>query len=174
MAGLKSGIVKTCVQAGVVPFRRGRGGLEFCLITSTEGRWIFPKGAIDPGKSYKETATTEAFEEAGLRGRLLDRPLGCWEMIKNGNPYTLVLLMMKVTACEDVWEEAHFRRRRWVTAVEARRLLCQPQLRNCLDVAVGRLVASKKCGRHKKNTQDVRPLPQQARSPKASRTAKRA
>ncbi len=174
MASQKSGIVKTCDQAGIVPFRRARRGLEFCLITSTEGRWIFPKGVIDPGESYKETAIKEALEEAGLRGRLSGAPLGCWEMIKSEKPYTLVLLLMEVTACDDVWEEAHFRQRRWATADEARQLLRQPQLRNCLEIGIARLASSRRSGRHKKNTQDVRTLPRQAKSPKASRTAKRA
>jgi len=107
MAGLKSRNVKKFDQAGALPFRRTRRGLEFCLITSTEGRWIFPKGVVDPDETYKETATKEAFEEAGLRGRLVGSPLGCCEMVKCGKRYTLVLLLMEVTACEEVWEEAH-------------------------------------------------------------------
>ena len=130
---------KTFDQAGVLPFRCERRGLEFCLIASTKGRWIFPKGVIDPEETYRETATREALEEAGLTGRLVGAPLGCCEMIKYGKPYTLVLLLMEVTKCEEVWEEAHFRQRRWATEDEARQLLCQPQLRNGLDIAVARL-----------------------------------
>lgn len=174
MASLKLGKTKTFDQAGVLPFRRTRRGLEFCLITSTEGRWIFPKGVIDPGETYKETATKEAFEEAGLRGRFVGGPIGSCEMVKCGKPYTLVLLLMKVTTCEDVWEEAHFRERRWATVDEARRLLCQPPLRNVLDTAVARLKDAKKSDRAKRNVKDDRRLLKQSQSHKASRAANRA
>lgn len=174
MASLKSENVRTFDQAGALPFRCTRRGLEFCLITSTEGRWIFPKGVIDSDETYKETATKEALEEAGLRGRLVGAPLGCWEFVKYEKPYMLVLLLMEVTACEDEWDEASFRKRRWATEDEARRLLCHPQLRECLDIAVARFKDTKKSGRRKRNSKDDRRLLHQAKSPKASRAAKRA
>lgn len=138
MASQNSGKGGTFDQAGALPYRRTRLGVEFCLITSTEGQWIFPKGNVKPGKTYQKTAIKEAFEEAGLRGRLLNRPLGSYEMANCESTYTLVLFLMEVTRCEDVWEEADFRRRRWATQDEAQRLLCQP-LRDCLDVAVARM-----------------------------------
>jgi 8-oxo-dGTP pyrophosphatase MutT (NUDIX family) len=125
-------------QAGAVPYRRMDHGVEFCLITSTEGRWIFPKGTVKAGKNYWKTAIREAVEEAGLRGNLLCQPLGSYEMVKDEKIYSLVLFLMEVTRCEQLWEEADFRRRRWATRDEARRLLCQP-LRDCLDVAVARI-----------------------------------
>jgi 8-oxo-dGTP pyrophosphatase MutT (NUDIX family) len=174
MASQNSGTRTTFHQAGALPYRRTRRGLEFCLITSTEGRWIFPKGIINPGETYKETASKEALEEAGLRGRFVDRPLGSCEMVKYGKPYNLVLLLMEVTACEDSWEEADFRQRRWAAEDEARRLLCQPQLQNCLDIAVARLKDSKKSARVKRNMKDDRLPLRQANSVKASRAAKRA
>jgi hypothetical protein len=95
-------------------------------------------------------------------------------MLKDGKPYTLVLLLMEVTACEDAWEEAHCRKRQWATEAEARRLLCQPQLQNCLDIAVARLKDSKKSGRVERNMKDDRLLSRQTKSAKASRAAKRA
>jgi 8-oxo-dGTP pyrophosphatase MutT (NUDIX family) len=138
MASQNSETDETLYQAGVVPYRRTPRDVEFCLITSTEGRWIFPKGAVKAGKNYWKTAIREALEEAGLRGCLLCRPLGSYEMVKDEKHYNLVLFLMEVTRCAEVWEEADFRRRRWATQDEARRLLCQP-LRDCLDVAVARI-----------------------------------
>ena len=122
-------------QAGAVPYRRTRRGVEFCLITSTEGRWIFPKGNVSHGSTLRKTAIAEALEEAGLRGRILGPPLGSYEMVKYEKTYTLVLFLMEVTGCEDVWEEASLRRRRWATREKAQRLLCHP-LDNCLNTAV--------------------------------------
>jgi len=174
MASGNSGNGKHFDQAGALPYRRTRRGVEFCLITSTEGRWIFPKGIIESGETYKETAAKEAFEEAGLRGKLVGGPLGSYEMVKYGKTYTLVLLLMEVTACEDEWKEDHFRERRWATLDDARQLLCRPQLRKCLDAAVARLKDRKKRTRRKRNVEDERPARKRARLAKASRAAKRA
>jgi 8-oxo-dGTP pyrophosphatase MutT (NUDIX family) len=138
MASQNSGKAGTLHEAGAVPYRCTSRGLEFCLITSTEGRWIFPKGTVKPGKQRYKTAIREALEEAGLKGELLYRPLGSCEMVKDEEKYTLVLFLLEVTACEQVWAEADFRRRRWATQDEARQLLCQP-LADCLDVAVARI-----------------------------------
>jgi 8-oxo-dGTP pyrophosphatase MutT (NUDIX family) len=113
-------------------------GVEFCLITSTEGRWIVPKGNVEPGKNDQKAAIREALEEAGLRGRLLYRPLGSYEMVKDEETYTLVLFLLEVTGCDEEWEEAHFRQRRWATQDEARRLLCRP-LCDCVDAAITRI-----------------------------------
>jgi 8-oxo-dGTP pyrophosphatase MutT (NUDIX family) len=126
-------------QASTVPFRWNVTGLEFCLITSTSGRWGFPKGVIDPGETYMETAVKESVEEAGLHGRLLEPPLGCYEVFKYGRINTVVVSLMEVTQCDAVWDEVHFRQRRWVGEDEARRLLCRPSLRECLDAAVARI-----------------------------------
>ncbi len=175
MASLKTENVKTFDQAGVLPFRRKRGGVEFCLITSSRGRWIFPKGTIAPNESYKETATKEALEEAGVRGRLVGAPLGCWEMLKYDEPYTLVLLLMEVKDCADEWDEAHLRERRWVGVNQARKLLCQPPLRKALDTAIARLRGNKKTASQKRNLKDDRLILQQAKKrTKTRRAAKRA
>ena len=68
---------ETIHQVCVIPFRRQDDQLQFCLITSLKKqRWIFPKGIIDPGETYRESALKEALEEAGLRGQIVGEPLG--------------------------------------------------------------------------------------------------
>jgi 8-oxo-dGTP pyrophosphatase MutT (NUDIX family) len=58
-------------QSGAVPFRVRDGTIEVLLITSlTSGRWIIPKGIIEPPLSSAASAAQEAFEEAGVRGEL--------------------------------------------------------------------------------------------------------
>jgi len=37
------------------------------------GTWALPKGNIDPGERPDETAVREAFEETGVRGRLVEK-----------------------------------------------------------------------------------------------------
>ena len=64
-------------QAGVVPFRVEKEKIKIMLITSRKKqRWIFPKGIIDPGYSASETAVNEAFEEAGIKGKIGSKPVG--------------------------------------------------------------------------------------------------
>jgi 8-oxo-dGTP pyrophosphatase MutT (NUDIX family) len=129
------------LQASAVPFRRRRGRLEFCLITTSRGNWIFPKGIVDPGETCVETALKEAFEEAGLHGRIVGDPLGAFELAKFGKTFEVVTLLMEVQRCDTRWMEQQMRQRRWVVADEARLLLKSPHLCELLDEAVERLKA---------------------------------
>ena len=50
---------------------RVRGGvIEFLLVQTGKGRWIFPKGSVEPGLTHAQAAALEAFEEAGVHGRM--------------------------------------------------------------------------------------------------------
>jgi 8-oxo-dGTP pyrophosphatase MutT (NUDIX family) len=70
-------------QAAAFPVRRTNGVLEVCLIRRKDSAaWGLPKGHIDPGNTAEETALIEALEEAGLEGRLLDRPIGSYRYEK--------------------------------------------------------------------------------------------
>ncbi len=52
----------------------GVQGLEFLLVQSRGGRWIFPKGGVEPGLTQAQSAALEAFEEAGAHGRIEEMP----------------------------------------------------------------------------------------------------
>ncbi len=57
-------------QAAAVCYRSGKCGLEFLLVRTRSGRWTFPKGSLVPGTTYAQSAALEAFEEAGVHGRI--------------------------------------------------------------------------------------------------------
>lgn len=129
-------------QACAVPFRAHHGALEFCLITSlNKGRWVFPKGTIDPGETYLETALKEAYEEAGLRGEVVDEPLGQYDYAKWGASLRVTVVLMRVTEIHDRWLEAGLRQRAWCSAEEAQRRVAKADQRRFLEIAIERLAA---------------------------------
>jgi 8-oxo-dGTP pyrophosphatase MutT (NUDIX family) len=112
--------VESFDQAGVIPYRRGGEGIEFCLVTSTKTRkWSFPKGTIKPGETAADTAARNALKEAGLRGRIVDPPLGTYSYRKWETTLEVTMLLMEVLKCEDQWEESKLRQRCWVSKDEA-------------------------------------------------------
>ncbi len=64
--------LQECEQAAAVCYRRNTGGgIEFLLVrTRSSGRWTFPKGSAEPGLTHAQVAALEAFEEAGVHGRI--------------------------------------------------------------------------------------------------------
>ena len=123
-------------QAGVIPFRRWEDEIEYCLITASTGRrWGFPKGVIDPGETYLETALKEADEEAGLHGRIIGDPIGEYQYEKWKSPLNVIVVIMEVTHSGETWDEAAIRDRRWVSYEEALELLAQPEQTRLLKIA---------------------------------------
>jgi len=57
-------------QVAAVCYRIGRDGVEFLLVQTRGGRWTFPKGGTEPGLTHAQAAAMEAFEEAGVHGRM--------------------------------------------------------------------------------------------------------
>ena len=61
-------------QVAAVCYRIRRRGLEFLLVQTRGGRWIFPKGGVESGLTHAQSAALEAFEEAGVHGRMEEIP----------------------------------------------------------------------------------------------------
>jgi 8-oxo-dGTP pyrophosphatase MutT (NUDIX family) len=57
-----------------VCYRIRRRGIEFLLVQTRGGRWIFPKGGVESGLTHAQSAALEAFEEAGVHGRMEEIP----------------------------------------------------------------------------------------------------
>ena len=57
-------------QVAAVCYRRRGERLEFLLVETDAGRWTFPKGNAEPGLTNAQSAALEAFEEAGVHGRI--------------------------------------------------------------------------------------------------------
>lgn len=62
--------LRGCEQVAAVCYRVRRGGIEFLLVRTNSGHWTFPKGGAEPGLTHAQAAALEAFEEAGVHGRM--------------------------------------------------------------------------------------------------------
>jgi len=127
-------------QAGVIPFRWKKDGIEICLIRNKGGKkWKIPKGFVDPGETVHQAALKEAWEEAGLTGRLVGDSIGAYDYEKWDEKLTVSVYLMEVTDQEDEWEEKRFRERRWTPVDTAFHSLKKHPVRPLLDLAATRL-----------------------------------
>jgi 8-oxo-dGTP pyrophosphatase MutT (NUDIX family) len=57
-------------QVAAVCYRKRGEEIQFLLVQTRGGRWTFPKGHAEPGLTHAQAAALEAFEEAGVHGRM--------------------------------------------------------------------------------------------------------
>jgi uncharacterized protein len=71
-------------QVAALPWREGKDGLQILLVTSRgTGRWVLPKGWMEPGdEEPAEAAAREALEEAGVIGTMTKSGLGFYTYAK--------------------------------------------------------------------------------------------
>lgn len=62
--------LRGCEQVAAICYRLRRGEIEFLLVRTNSGHWTFPKGSAEPGLTHAQAAALEAFEEAGVHGRM--------------------------------------------------------------------------------------------------------
>ena len=103
-------------QAAAIPVRAGR----ICLVTSRGGKGlVVPKGRLASGRTAKQTALQEAWEEAGLIGMLRPRSIGSYRYEKAGTRFKVVIYLMDVIAVAKDWPECRRRSRHWLSPAEA-------------------------------------------------------
>ena len=123
-------------QYGVLPWRLdGEAGLQLLLITSKERRrWVIPKGNPIPFFLNHESAAREAFEEAGVEGRLAAAPVGTYRYHKRrrsgaSGPAIVTVYPLLVTREAADWPERGERERRWFALAEAAEAVEEPDLK---------------------------------------------
>lgn len=136
-------------QVGVLPWRIRRDGEpKVMLITSRRrGRWIVPKGWPMKGRSLLDAASREAFEEAGIFGKIAPEPVTEYRYLKaldNGAhvPCCVTVFGMNVRGTLSHWREKGQRQRRWFSLEEAADKLDDAELAafvRALDAEPGRL-----------------------------------
>jgi 8-oxo-dGTP pyrophosphatase MutT (NUDIX family) len=123
--------------------------LEILVVTTRQSRrWIVPKGwpikRLTPAKS----AAREAFEEAGVRGKIGARPIGAFRYKKTADANgadadcevkVFPLLVRRQSA---TWPEFGQRVVQWVDPEKAISLIRQPELKSMVAKFAKRAAAS--------------------------------
>lgn len=126
-------------QFGALCYRMVRGKPQILLITSrTRRRWIIPKGWPMKRTSPADTAAIEAWEEAGVRGKVLDVCIGVYRYSKVDErgkptiPCVVAVFPVKVKSLSKAYPERKQRRRIWASPKKAARKVAEPELRKLL------------------------------------------
>jgi 8-oxo-dGTP pyrophosphatase MutT (NUDIX family) len=117
-------------QSGVIPYRLNNGEIEVMLITSSASkRWVIPKGLIEPDMTSQDSAAKEAWEEAGLLGKVFPEPIGTYEYYKAGWTCQVEVFLLQVQRVLENWPEASKRKRQWVSISKAIKRVNEPELK---------------------------------------------
>jgi 8-oxo-dGTP pyrophosphatase MutT (NUDIX family) len=107
-------------QFAALPYRTGDNGEpQVMLLTSREThRWVIPKGWPMKGKIPREVAAQEAYEEAGLIGRIVGkRPVGVFHYEKRLPAERLIcevqVFLLRVERQLEEWPEKGQRETKW-------------------------------------------------------------
>lgn len=136
-------------QVAAVCYRVRKNGIEFLLVQTSGGRWIFPKGSAEPGLTHAQAAALEAFEEAGVHGRMEEKSFTQYIRPQKGSDSSAIRTTVNVHLCEVLWldppQEAG-RNPTWFSVEKAKRRLQQDRntdfgdaLAEVLDRAANRI-----------------------------------
>jgi 8-oxo-dGTP pyrophosphatase MutT (NUDIX family) len=140
-------------QVAAVCYRIRKRGIEFLLVQTRGGRWIFPKGGVEPGLTLAQSAALEAFEEAGVHGRMEEIPFARYFRrrpdvtaigLESETPLAVAAHLCEVTRLEPPQESN--RNPTWFSAENAKRCLIEDRARefgselaHVVDRAVSRI-----------------------------------
>jgi 8-oxo-dGTP pyrophosphatase MutT (NUDIX family) len=125
---------KPRIQYAALPYRRESDGrLYLFLVTSRETRrWVIPKGWPIRGLKPHDSAAREAFEEAGLVGRVRKRRLGRYAYEKRLEQGVVTceveVFPLEVKRQTKRFPERGQREGRWMEPEEAAALVREPDL----------------------------------------------
>ena len=121
-------------QFGAMCWRKRKNGHEVLLVTSRRSkRWILPKGWPVDGATPAEAAMTEAWEEAGVVGKVQPVCLGIYSYFKDLDndtdlPCVVAVFPVKVKSLAEDWPARKMRQRRWLSPKKAADLVQAPEL----------------------------------------------
>ena len=125
--------LRECQQVAAVCYRVRRRGIEFLLVQTRGGRWTFPKGSVEPGLTQAQSAALEAFEEAGVHGRMQEASFARYLRHKRHANSAATKLAVNAFLCEVLSlgpPQESGRNRTWFSAAKAKRQLGEHRARD--------------------------------------------
>ena len=125
-------------QFAALCFRVKNDKTQILLITSRgSGRWIIPRGWPMDNKTPSQAALTEAWEEAGVKGKAYEISLGLYsytrEIGDEGSvPCVAMVYPVKVKSLEKKFPEAGQRKRSWLSVDKAAERVDERELANII------------------------------------------
>jgi 8-oxo-dGTP pyrophosphatase MutT (NUDIX family) len=125
-------------QVAALCWRPGRQASQVLLITSLNTRrWILPKGWQEEGMTPSAAAAREAFEEAGVTGKVAGKAFASYHYLKERKgggamPCRVDVFLLEVTRQHDDWPEKGERESAWLTPAQAAARVGEPGLRAIL------------------------------------------
>ena len=125
-------------QFAALCYRIKKKKTEILMITSRGiGRWIIPKGWPADGKTPTEAALTEAWEEAGVRGKVTGACLGLFsynkDLTRDDNlPCVAMVFPVRVKSLANDFPEVGQRKRKWMRPKKAAAAVAEPELAQIL------------------------------------------
>jgi 8-oxo-dGTP pyrophosphatase MutT (NUDIX family) len=125
------------VQYAALPYRfNATDELEILLVTTRRTkRWIIPKGWAIKGLKPPESAAREAYEEAGVRGKIGKKSVGVFTYKKLLDedgitvPCEVKVFPLLVKRQSETWPEIEQRLTRWLEPEKAASLIKEPELK---------------------------------------------
>lgn len=120
-------------RVGIIPFDTRDRDVAILFVTSqTRGRWILPKGTRKRGETHLDTCHREGFEEAGVKGVVIeDYPMTV--LVTKQTPtgkrvVPVTYYPFLVTEQVDDWPEKSRRQRHWALIEDAPRVAYREDL----------------------------------------------
>ncbi len=136
-SGNRGGLRDPRAQYAALPWRRAPT-LEIMLVSSRDtNRWVLPKGWPMKGRTPHGAAAMEAWEEAGILGKIAKEPVGSYHYLKrrkNGSAMLceVTVFPFAVERERKAWLEQHQRIRKWFGVRDAADAVEEPELRQVI------------------------------------------
>ena len=109
-------IVQETTAGGVIYRKTAAGQIEILVIEDAKGRWTLPKGHVESGETYRQTASREITEETGLEDLEIGpaiKPVNF--QYRRGS--VLVLMTLHLFVIRAVKPQAKIRKEAWMKSI---------------------------------------------------------
>ena len=123
------------LQTAIIPWRNVNNFEKVLLISTRilvagqEKQWIIPQGDVEPWQTPVEAGENEAWEEAGIKGRIEKNPIAFFTYKNQNIQYKVFCYPLEVIEQTSDWPEKNERSRIWINIIEVDKKIKNEKLR---------------------------------------------